>query len=103
MAVMFSEREVRAALGDSTYAKAVSYAATNKVQQVREGERSNLNSVVAGSGGSVYRQKIKIARYSDGRLRVDGECTCPMDWNCKHVAAAMISWARQQGGQPNLN
>jgi superfamily II DNA or RNA helicase len=49
-----------------------------------------LLSKVRGSTGNSYQQVIRISPGQDG-TRVDGSCTCPIGFNCKHVAAVLIS------------
>lgn len=44
-----------------------------------------------GSGGRVYEQSISL--WNDGHLQVSGRCTCPVGYNCKHVAALCLAWA----------
>ncbi|WP_244561008.1 DEAD/DEAH box helicase [Azospirillum oryzae] len=49
-------------------------------------------STVRGSGRALYGQDI-IVKIADGVLKqVDGECDCPVGYNCKHVAAALLAW-----------
>lgn len=50
-----------------------------------------VESTVRGSGAAVYHVDIELAWSVRGRLAsVEGSCTCPVGWNCKHVAAALI-------------
>ncbi len=56
------------------------------------GEGLVIEAEVAGSDSRPYRQTISIAPSSGGRVRIDGECSCPVGWNCKHVAAALLAW-----------
>jgi superfamily II DNA or RNA helicase len=54
------------------------------------------SGIVAGSGGRAYRQDIALEWTVNGRLaEVDGDCTCPVGWNCKHVVAVLLSLERQ--------
>ena len=50
---------------------------------------------VAGSGGRVYQCLIQLGREPDGALFVVGQCSCPVGYNCKHVAAALLSLGQQ--------
>lgn len=46
---------------------------------------------VRGSGRSLYHVDIELGWSVSGRIAsVEGTCTCPIGWNCKHVAAALI-------------
>ncbi len=44
---------------------------------------------VRGSNRETYLQEIELERDGDG-LTIDGECSCPVGYNCKHVAALLI-------------
>ena len=52
---------------------------------------TNIIATVRGSGGSTYRQDIDIYM-DDMDIVIDGECSCPMHYNCKHVAAVCIAY-----------
>lgn len=48
-----------------------------------------------GSGAQTYQQRITL--YSTGRQwNVSGHCSCPVGFNCKHVAAALLTLETQQ-------
>ncbi|MBD8529597.1 DEAD/DEAH box helicase [Massilia sp. CFBP 13647] len=53
----------------------------------REGDR--IDGRVAGSGHSVYQQRVHLVAGARG-VRFDGDCSCPMDHNCKHVVAVLL-------------
>ena len=50
---------------------------------------------VAGSGGRVYSVDASLGQGPDGRLsQVDGHCSCPIGYNCKHVTAVLLNVAQ---------
>ena len=53
-----------------------------------------IDGVVSGSGRQVYTQSIHL-RGESGEF--DGSCTCPMEYNCKHVAAVLFACLERQG------
>lgn len=53
-----------------------------------------LHSEVAGSGKDNYRVKIKY-QPKGSKAEIDGVCSCPMRYNCKHVAATLIAFLSQ--------
>ena len=61
-------------------------------------DASVLQSTVQGSEAEPYQQRILIAPH-----RLDGECTCPVHYNCKHVAAALLSWIDKQSASPSAD
>ncbi len=56
----------------------------------------NLKSSVFGSGTSTYRQDILITWHQNGTAHINGECTCPVGFNCKHVVAALLQYLENQ-------
>jgi SNF2 family DNA or RNA helicase len=54
---------------------------------------TQLNSTVEGSASSPYKQNIRItwrANYSSADI--EGSCSCPIGFNCKHVVAACLTY-----------
>jgi superfamily II DNA or RNA helicase len=49
-----------------------------------------LAASVQGSQAWPYEVEIRLKRDEHGRLDVSGKCTCPMQRNCKHVAAVLL-------------
>jgi uncharacterized Zn finger protein len=53
-----------------------------------------LDALVRGRDGKVYDVRIRLPRAEEGRQGVEGRCTCPVAFNCKHVAAVLIAVQR---------
>jgi superfamily II DNA or RNA helicase len=56
---------------------------------------SRISGSVSGSKRAPYSQSIMLNE-RNGRLRITGYCTCPMAFNCKHVAAVLIDLIEQR-------
>jgi superfamily II DNA or RNA helicase len=54
-----------------------------------------IKSTIRGSGKNSYQTDI-IVSVANQTYVVDGYCSCPMDHNCKHVAASLIEAISQQ-------
>lgn len=54
-----------------------------------------LHARVRGSGSNIYRQHIDMTNY-DGFGDIDGDCSCPVNFNCKHVAAILYECLERQ-------
>ncbi|MGQ0846371.1 MAG: DEAD/DEAH box helicase [Sporichthyaceae bacterium] len=53
-------------------------------------EQATLSATVAGSTGRSYLAVARFADYGDGALEFEeGWCTCPVEWDCKHVVAML--------------
>ncbi|RDH45495.1 DEAD/DEAH box helicase [Zooshikella ganghwensis] len=59
-----------------------------------------IRSVV--SGRNRYTQEIHVSQYY-GEVDIDGYCSCPVDYNCKHVAAALLKYLEQRGSVSEKN
>ena len=60
------------------------------------GEAGVLCASVQGSDAEPYTVRITIAPH-----RFDGECSCPVRYNCKHVAASLLAWIERQTATPS--
>jgi hypothetical protein len=80
--------DIRSNFDSGTYSRGRSYAQNGHVRSVIVDDVS-IQSKVKGSGGQLYRQSISVARRRQG-IHFDGNCSCPMDHNCKHVVAALL-------------
>ncbi|MEA3522597.1 MAG: SWIM zinc finger family protein, partial [Campylobacterota bacterium] len=54
-----------------------------------------LSGVVKGSGRNKYRQYIEIEE-EDSEIYINGQCSCPVGYNCKHVVAVCMSYIAYQ-------
>ncbi len=77
-------------LGQTTVSRGKTYANAGRVTSWKvEPDQKTMNAVVRGS--KTYHQQIHFAWSTSGALtHLYGHCTCPMDFNCKHVAAAVL-------------
>jgi superfamily II DNA or RNA helicase len=84
--------EVEAAVGSRSLARGRSYARGNRVLSVDwDGDAHTLTGTVVGQGAA-YDTAAFFADGGHGALSFqDGECTCPVGYNCKHVAAIVIA------------
>jgi len=44
------------------------------------------------SGREMYQQMIAITNFNT--VRIQGKCTCPVGYNCKHVGAVCLSYIK---------
>ncbi|MEO0422575.1 MAG: DEAD/DEAH box helicase [Pseudomonadota bacterium] len=49
-----------------------------------------------GSAEAPYRQEVEISTDGYGVPVLDGDCSCPVGFNCKHVVALVLTWLEQQ-------
>ncbi|MFA5984675.1 MAG: DEAD/DEAH box helicase [Methylococcaceae bacterium] len=52
-----------------------------------------LNASVKGTDQIPYKQNVRIAWRPDfSSASIDGDCTCPIGYNCKHIAAVCLMY-----------
>jgi superfamily II DNA or RNA helicase len=71
--------------------KAWAYRAQRRVAAVEiNDDCTNIRARVTGSAQKPYAVDIDLRYSGDGLIDIEGECTCPMSHNCKHVAATLL-------------
>ena len=96
-------RLLRDECGSGAYERGLGYfrqgrAIVDEVQSDGAGAIA-LYTTSRGSGGRFYEQEIILDPGPRGPT-IDGVCTCPMDYNCKHVVAACLAWKAEARGAP---
>jgi superfamily II DNA or RNA helicase len=105
--MLFDLNDVLRNFDSGTYERGQGYARGGKVRQlVLEDNDTRIESKVSGSAGRLYRQSIEVRNGRKG-IRFEGDCSCPVGYNCKHVVAALLNCLEQadgdaDGGQPAL-
>lgn len=89
---LLSNTVIEKYVGATSYARGRTYAKQNRVSQPLYDE-SNLmiSGDVSGSSGRPYTVTIILRPYEPGGYVIeDSDCTCPMEFACKHVAALAL-------------
>ncbi|UVW29268.1 DEAD/DEAH box helicase [Massilia sp. H6] len=89
----FSDSDVYANIDGPTCARGLDYFRQGKVHACSF-TQEEIEGVVGGSWRQAYEQIIYISQ--DGGIVIDGSCTCPMEYNCKHVAAVLFAYLERQ-------
>ena len=86
--------EVEATVGSRSFTRGLDYAQNNRVLAIEwDASTGTLTGSVVGQG-ALYDTAAFFTSIDDGALAFDdGECTCPVGYNCKHVAAIVIAAA----------
>ncbi len=90
---MFNRQDILKACGPKAFQRGLNYWKTDKVVDLewqKTGEGSKLLGIVDGSANNVYSQKITFFQYENKDVIIDGDCSCPVGYNCKHVAAVLL-------------
>jgi superfamily II DNA or RNA helicase len=99
--MLLTEKDVLAFCGRTYLERGRSYQKQGRVLDLRwEKDEEVLYGRVKGSGRNVYEQSIQFYPRRP-RRPFEGECSCPVEYNCKHVAAVLLEWlGRQRAPQP---
>lgn len=84
--------DIRQACGGASYHRGLDYYRQGMVQEVKVLPLNNsveVHSIVSGGFRDAYKVSISLMDRS-GELSVDGDCECPVGFNCKHVAATLV-------------
>ncbi|MCB1878174.1 MAG: DEAD/DEAH box helicase [Chromatiales bacterium] len=102
--VYLNKADIRDAIGSSSFTRSLNYFQQGMVLRVAQKSRARsdgvlLFSLVRGSMGRNYSQQIRLEVDSvNGQVvDIEGECSCPVGYNCKHVGAALLSWIASHG------
>jgi superfamily II DNA or RNA helicase len=88
MSVFYDRKQITDWLTPHTVAKAREYA--HAVSELRWLAADTLGGWVQGTRTRPYDVRAQFHDVDDN-MWVDGECTCPVGFNCKHVAALLIA------------
>jgi superfamily II DNA or RNA helicase len=94
-----THRQVRSLFDSATLERGIGYVRQRRVLHLdvqRDGRL--VSALVRGNARRPYRVVAQIGRDRLGTLTVHGSCSCPVRYNCKHVAAALWSAAVEDVG-----
>lgn len=88
---VLKRKEIYSYFSRSAMEKAHAYQAQGRVSDVKvSDDLSHVSSQVRGSESKKYRVDIQLEFQNDRLTDLDGDCSCPMAFNCKHVAATLL-------------
>ena len=83
---------IRRALGEPSFSRGQSYYRLGAVRAVEFEPPDWVRAQVQGTDSQPYSVSATLVYGPGGTLRsVEGDCSCPMEFNCKHVAAALLA------------
>jgi len=91
--IKFSKNDIKNEFDDGAFSRGHGYFVRGLVGEIIVNEESShsieLNSEVDGS--HVYIQSIYVEKVTWG-IDVEGGCSCPVGFNCKHVVAVLLNY-----------
>ncbi len=97
-----TDQALRARLGADTWARGTAYARDRAVQSVEtRAQGMVLHATVRGSRSRSYSTLVRAHQVRPGGpVDWTGHCTCPMQVDCKHVAAVLLTTRDRLSGAP---
>jgi hypothetical protein len=87
-----SRHDIERLVSRSAVAKGERYWRQGRVLSLSvEQDTAQISARVQGSRRQPYSCTIDIGEADGGRLDIEGECSCPVSFDCKHVAAALFA------------
>lgn len=91
LTISFAIEDIARLVSDVTFVRGQEYVQQQRILRLDDDGQNGLTSHVRGSKTSTYDQKITLS-YNGERLDIDGICSCPVSYNCKHVVAVLIEY-----------
>lgn len=95
---VLKQTDISSFFSRSALSKAVAYQAQGRVTALHiSDDLTKVRARVSGTARTPYAVDIDL-RFRHGQLvGIDGDCTCPVFFNCKHAAAALLAAWGQEG------
>ena len=99
----FTPQDIRHEVGGPTFDRGEGYFEQGRVDEmtpeVIDSDYVLLNSKVSGSG-NIYTQEVSLELSGTFGVDIDGICSCPVGFNCKHVVAACLCYLATADADP---
>ena len=101
MGGVITDDDIRRTVAPNAFKAGLQYQMDRRVRNFRlAADGATIDAEVLGSGRLPYHQSVRLVRVPDGTLAAAGSCTCPVGFNCKHVAAVLFEY--QQRAPPTV-
>ena len=92
-----ADSEIIRATGRGAFHNGGFYVASGRLRQLTiSADGTVIEAETKGSASRPYQQHVVLRQKAGVPLEIRGTCTCPVGFNCKHVAAALIAARRTQ-------
>jgi hypothetical protein len=93
---LITDDDIRRVMSHRAFEAGLEYQMDGRVHDLRTiSDGTTIQARVKGSGRATYEQTILLVRGPKGRLLPSGSCSCPVGFNCKHVAAVLFEYQEQ--------
>ena len=100
---MITDDDFRRVMSHRAFEAGIKYQMDGRVHDLRTtSDGTTIQARVKGSNRATYEQTIVLVRGPKGRLVPSGSCSCPVGFNCKHVAAVLFEYQEQAALAPSM-
>ena len=93
---VITDDDIRRAVPPNAYQAGLQYHMDRRVRGFRvTADGAAINAEVLGTARSPYQQSVQLIRAPNGTLAAAGSCTCPVGFNCKHIAAVLFEYRQR--------
>jgi len=96
--MLVSLNDIQENIDSKSYQRGIQYYSQNSIKYYKAdiyqdaNEEDTLTILSKVKGSSLYSQNIDIFYISASDVMIEGQCSCPVEYNCKHVAAVCIKY-----------
>ena len=102
----FTQNDIKNETDAGSYQRGLSYFKQDRVISLNVNVINEmsvaLSSEVIGSGFNSYEQMI-IVDQNFGGININGQCACPVGFNCKHVVAGCLEYLSRKNSEALAN
>lgn len=98
----YTAEDVRRCIGEPDYSRGYAYWKAGKVVSFEINFNDELSGQVQGSWRNIYTQSICLTWRKGVLMDVDGGCSCPVGWNCKHVVSIVLAATETTTAEPQI-
>ncbi len=87
----FTLNDIRLSMTPAAFERGQAYARSGRVvalEVTHDGQM--LGGLVKGTAARPYKVQVRILPKNKKHISIHGSCSCPMQFNCKHVAALLL-------------
>ena len=95
--LLFTDEDLQRVFLPAYLKRGRDYQAFGRVKQLAiDADGRRIGAAVQGGAKRPYRTDIILSQTRKGVVRIEGSCSCPMVYNCKHVAATLLEALERQ-------
>jgi len=92
---LYNRADIERECDEGAFRRGLGYFRQGRVSKVKISAGGKIiKGRVRGNYASSYSQDISISEFG-GQTAIDGDCTCPVGFNCKHVVAVLLQGLRE--------